>query len=41
MGKSCLRFKRVEDLELGAIAKVIASMPPEKFIERHEAARSR
>jgi hypothetical protein len=41
MGKSCLRFKRVEDLELGAIAKVIASTPPEQLIERHEAARRR
>ena len=41
MGKSCLRFKRVEDLELGAIAEVIASTPPEKLIEQHEAARRR
>ena len=41
MGKSCLRFKRVEDLALGAIAKVIASTPPEKLIEQHEAARQR
>ena len=41
IGKSCVRFKRVEDLELGAIAKVIASTPPDRFIERHEAARKR
>ena len=41
IGKSCVRFKRVEDLELGAIAKVIASTPPDEFIERHEAARRR
>ena len=41
MGKSCLRFKRVEDLALDAIAKVIASTPPERFIERYEASRRR
>jgi uncharacterized protein YdhG (YjbR/CyaY superfamily) len=41
IGKSCVRFKRVEDLELGAIAKLIASTPPDAFIERHEAARKR
>ena len=41
IGKSCVRFKRVEDLELGAIAKVIASTPPEKLIEQYEASRKR
>jgi hypothetical protein len=41
IGKSCVRFKRVEDLELGAIAKAIASTPPDKLIERQEAARRR
>ena len=41
IGKSCLRFKRVEDLELEAIARLIASTPPEKLIERHEAGRRR
>jgi len=41
MGKSCLRFKRVEDLELEAIATLIASTPPEKFVEQHEAGRRR
>ena len=41
MGKSCLRFRRAEDLPLDAIGKVIASTPPEKFIERYETARKR
>jgi uncharacterized protein DUF1801 len=41
MGKSCLRFKRVEDLPLDTIATVIASTPPEKFIEQYETARRR
>jgi hypothetical protein len=39
MGKSCLRFKRLEDLPLDVIARVIGSTPPEKFIEQHEASR--
>lgn len=39
MGKSCLRFKRVDELPLDVIAKAIASTPPERFIEKHEAVR--
>ena len=41
MGKSCLHFKRLEDLPLDVIARVIGSMPPEKFIELYEAVRKR
>lgn len=41
MGKSCLRFKKLEDVPLDAIGKVIASMPPEALIEKMEAARRR
>lgn len=40
MGKSCLRFKKLEDLELDAIAKAIASTPPKRLIELYEAARA-
>ena len=40
MGKSCLRFKKLDDLPLDAIGKVIASTPPEKFIATYEAARA-
>lgn len=36
MGKSCLRFKRLEDLPLEAIGKVIASAPPKKYIAIYE-----
>ena len=36
MGKSCLRFRKLDDLALDAVAKVIASTPPEKFIESYE-----
>lgn len=39
MGKSCVRFKKPEDLELNAIAKAIASTPPERYIEQYEKVR--
>ena len=41
MGKSCIRFKKADDLPLEAIAREIASTSPEEFIARHEAARTR
>jgi len=41
MGKSCLRFKTLDDLPLDAIARVVASMPPEKWIAQFEAARAK
>ena len=37
MGKSCLRFRTLDDLPLPAIAKVIAATPPAKYIAMHEA----
>jgi hypothetical protein len=39
MGKSCLHFKRLEDLPLDVIARVVGGTPPEKFIEQYEASR--
>lgn len=41
MGKSCLRFKRLEDLPLDAIGQVISSTPVEKQIKMYEASRRR
>jgi hypothetical protein len=41
MGKSCLRFKKLEDLPLDALGRAVASMPPEKLIAHHEAVHSR
>lgn len=41
MGKSCLRLKRLDDVPLDAIGDVIASLPPEAFIDSYEASRSR
>lgn len=39
MGKSCIRFKRLEDLPLEVIGEAVASTPPEKFIEQYEKGR--
>jgi hypothetical protein len=39
MGKACLRFKKLEDLPLETIARVIASITPDQYIARYEALR--
>ena len=39
MGKSCLRFKSLDDLPLDAIGKVIASTPVEDFLALYEKSR--
>lgn len=41
MGKSCLRFRALDDLPLAAVGKLIASMPVTEFIARADAARAR
>jgi hypothetical protein len=41
MGKSCVRFRKPEDLALDAIAEAIASTPPEAYIAQYEAVRSK
>ena len=33
MGKSCVRFKTLEDLNLDLIAEVVASTPMDKFVD--------
>lgn len=40
LGRSCLRFKRYDDLLAAAVAAEIASRPVEAFIAQHEAARA-
>ena len=40
MGKSCLRFRKVEDLPLDAIAKIVAGTPPDRLIAKTEKAHS-
>jgi len=37
MGKSCVRFKRLEDLPLEVVADTIAACSVERLIELHEA----
>ena len=39
MGKSCLRFKKIDDLLLDDVAKLVAATPVERFIAQYEASR--
>ena len=39
MGKSCIRFKRADDLPLDLIREEIASTTPDQFVRIHEEAR--
>ena len=41
MGKSCLRFKRPEDVAEQVLAETIRSIPVERFIAEYEAGRAR
>ncbi len=39
MGKSCVRFKKAEDLPLDVLGEVIAMIPVEDYLARYAAAR--
>jgi hypothetical protein len=39
MGKSCLRFRTLDDLPLDVIGEITASMPPDQLIAHYEQAR--
>ncbi|HEX8274316.1 MAG TPA: DUF1801 domain-containing protein [Longimicrobiaceae bacterium] len=41
MGKSCVRFRKLDDLPLDVIGRTIASTPPEELIRRYEESRRR
>jgi hypothetical protein len=41
MGKACVRFRRLEDLPLDVIGRVIAATTPEAWIACYEASRRR
>lgn len=41
MGKSCIRFKSADDLDLDVIGKLVRSITPRKWIEVYEDARRR
>lgn len=38
MGKSCVRFKKIEDVPLDVIGKAVKRVPVTKFIAHYEAA---
>ncbi|HEU4513802.1 MAG TPA: DUF1801 domain-containing protein [Nocardioidaceae bacterium] len=40
MGRSCVRFKRLDQVPLDVVGEVIAKVPPATYIERYEAARA-
>lgn len=40
MGKSCIRFKRLDDLPLPVIGEAIARVPVDAFLKRYEAIRA-
>ena len=39
MGKSCVRFKKLEDLPLDVVGEAIARVPPEDYIDTYERSR--
>ena len=41
MGKSCIRFKKLDDLPLEALGRIIASTPPDAYIAHSEAVRAK
>jgi hypothetical protein len=41
MGKSCVRFKKLEDLPLDVIGQAIARVPVDKYIKAYEDARKK
>ena len=41
MGKSCVRFKRVEDFPMDLVGQAIARTPMAEFIQRYEVSRHR
>jgi len=41
MGKSCLRFKSLDDIPLDVVGEVIASTPMEKYIDFYKKSRSK
>ena len=40
MGKSCLRFRSLEDVPLDVIGETIAKVPLDRYVEHYRAARS-
>jgi hypothetical protein len=40
MGKSCVRFRKLDDLPLEVVGEAIARIPPNEFIEHYESSRT-
>ncbi len=41
LGKSCLRFPKLDDVDLPLLGEVVAAVPVDRFIEVYEAARAK
>jgi hypothetical protein len=41
MGKACLRFRKLDDLPLEVIGRVVGATTPDQYIARYEAARKK
>ena len=41
LGKSCLRFKKLDDLPMNVLAELVAATPPDAFIKQYEASRQK
>ena len=41
MGKSCLRFRKLDDVPWDVIGQIVASTSPEEYIARYEAVRQK
>jgi len=39
MGKSCLRFRSIDDLPLDVVGEIVAATPPAQFIKQYEKGR--
>ncbi|MEW5927158.1 MAG: DUF1801 domain-containing protein [Gemmatimonadota bacterium] len=39
MGRSCVRFRKLDDLPLDVIGRTVAATPPEELIRRYEESR--
>lgn len=40
MGKACIRFKKIDDIPLNAIGRIIASTSVNEFIDQYEASKN-
>jgi hypothetical protein len=41
MGACCVRFRKLDDLPLDAIGRIVARVTPEKYIEVYKASRKK